>query len=128
MRFTVYNPTTGEILRTGQCPEGAADLQAGAGESVLYEASDPFSQYVSGGALTAKQNLSASWDKTQVTADGVDTATLSGLPDPITFHIDGDSYEVVGGTLSFKASTPGEYRIEAVHPEYLYAAWEIEGV
>lgn len=35
MRYAVYVPKTGEILRTGLCPAGSMDSQAQPGEAVL---------------------------------------------------------------------------------------------
>jgi len=37
VRFTVYDPTTGRILRAGACPERLAERQAGEGEALLID-------------------------------------------------------------------------------------------
>jgi hypothetical protein len=81
--------------------------------------------YVEDGVLVPRSTLNATWSKTTITANGVDTAVLSGLPDPCTVMIDGEAHEVTGGSLEFAASSPGVYRISIDEVQYLPETWEV---
>lgn len=59
---------------------------------------------------------SLAFDKTSIVADGEDTATLTGLPDPCTVIVDDEAYEVTGGTLEIASDMPAVYRIEIEDP------------
>lgn len=50
--FTVYDPRTGKILRSGDCQEHMIARQANTGESVLPVASNPETQWVDLETLT----------------------------------------------------------------------------
>lgn len=54
--FTVYNPTTGQILRTGYIPEGDISSQVGEGEAVLPLSSMPGQDWVVGGRVVPLPN------------------------------------------------------------------------
>ena len=43
--FTVYDAGTGEIKRTGYCPENSYQFQVGAGEAILPQAVDNASRF-----------------------------------------------------------------------------------
>jgi hypothetical protein len=67
-------------------------------------------KYVADGAVVDRPT--ASIDKINLVADGVDAATLSNLPEPCTVRINGHVYEVTGGELVITASTPADYHIQ----------------
>jgi hypothetical protein len=65
-QFTVYNPTTGQILRLGACPDVDVQSQAGTGEAVLPSLAKQ-NQYVVNGAfvdLPAKPGNNYDYDYT----------------------------------------------------------------
>lgn len=125
---TIYNSTTGRIkslvttttqinLTVWEIPTGFSLLQFKANNL----------QYIN---LTTKlpvdkQSLTVSWDKTSITADGLDIAILSGLPIPCTVFIDDIENEVSDGTLEFTADAVGEYQIRIDEVEYLPQEWTI---
>jgi hypothetical protein len=49
--FTIYNPNTGKILRTGICDENCVSAQVQPGEDVLKVAANLQTHYVANGAL-----------------------------------------------------------------------------
>jgi len=46
MNFIVYNPDTGQILRTGSCPEDHVKSQCLLGEAVVIGEANPMTQYI----------------------------------------------------------------------------------
>ena len=59
------------------------------------------------------------FDRTAIAADGVDTATLSGLPADAIVCVDGVAQAVAGGTLEIVAAWPGAYVVEVEAFPYL---------
>lgn len=53
----------------------------------------------------------ASISANRLTANGKDSAAITGIPEGATVSIDGEAYEVSGGSLEFTADDPGTYRI-----------------
>lgn len=86
VQYTVFDTSTGEILRTGECMTVAqAQLQGSTpGTSVLTVGSDPTSQVVQdpGGfpGIVNKPPSPMSADKTSIHADGVEQLTISSVP------------------------------------------------
>lgn len=114
--FVVYETATGRIVKYGVCAAADIELQAGPGEAVLAVAAGvrDSTHYVAAGEIAARPAIA--FDKMVIAADGIDTATLAGLPDPCTVVIDGDEQVVTGGTLEFSAAAPGAYRIQVLDP------------
>ena len=83
--WTVFNETTGEILRTGfSLTEAQAALQAFAGEKVTFVNSDPVTEVVQnpGSAeptIVTKPNNSIAANKTSFLANGVDYVSISPI-------------------------------------------------
>jgi hypothetical protein len=78
--------------------------------------------------MVARSALStvASWNKTSITANGTDSCTLSGLPNPTTVVIELPlstklaanttlSYTITDGSFTFKTNDPGTYTIRALN-------------
>lgn len=59
--FSVYDPATGQILRTGLCGVDDVIHQAGAGEAVIALATDPARHYVKSGARYSYPPRPGSW-------------------------------------------------------------------
>lgn len=57
----------------------------------------------------------ASFSKTTILTDGVDTARLALPGDPCVVTIDGEAHKVTGGVLELSAAYPGSY---TVHIDY----------
>lgn len=130
MKYIVYRDSDGAILRTGDCPDDVLSLQAQTGETAIEGEADDDTHYIVAAVVTERPTLTATWDKTTITADGVDQATLgSTLPNPtnlmVTVVPEGvqqpDPEEVTTGTFTFATPVAGEYTI-LVTPPFPYIA------
>jgi len=77
------------------------------------------------GKVIARSTLPAVWDKTEITADGIDAATLSGVPRGTEVECDGVIYVIEDGDFSLVTSTPGAFTITARHPRFIWQEWVI---
>lgn len=78
------------------------------------------------GQVEQRVSSVASWDKLAITADGIDEATLSGLPVPCTVFVDGAEILVEDGSFEFSADDQGEYKIWIDEVGYLRQEWMID--
>ncbi|WP_043062088.1 hypothetical protein [Brucella anthropi] len=67
------------------------------------------SYYIVDGSLSIRPIASIS--STEIKADGIDSATITGIPEGAHVRIDGYIYEISGGSLEFTTDHPGTYRI-----------------
>lgn len=104
MNFIVYD-SKGEIIRTGSCPSAMLALQTGVYEFVMEGQADDRTQWVDNHVVTQRPAMTPQ----------VNGSTISGLPQPCTATIDGQSQEVLDGEIEVVADLPGTYlvRIEA---------------
>ncbi len=125
-RYVLYSPQTGLIRQVMDIADDEADLYEQPDGAVMPVTASPELErdYVLDGVVIPRPTLSA-FDKTSIAADGIDTATLSGLPDPCTILINGQEHTVTGGTLDLDADRPGTYRVEIRHFPYRDFAQEI---
>jgi hypothetical protein len=124
MRTYVSYDESGRIIGISRLTDESFAIQT----KTLIVAPDGYREllhYVENGSLVPRATLNATWSKTTITANGTDTAVLSGLPDPCTVMIDGEAHEITGGSLEFAASSPGVYRISIDEVQYLPEQWEI---
>lgn len=138
MEYTVYNTTTGEIVRQVKCPSDSADLQAGDGEDLLDGGYNDLDYYID---LTQtspelKPSMPGAINTTTIAADGVDAATITGLPTQsmngnsiaVTAKVGRQRHNVTDGEVVFSTDTPGAYTIECSAPTYLPAVFSVEAV
>jgi hypothetical protein len=126
IRFARYDQD-GRILGIGVVPNEMFAIQQQPNIVAEWPATDS-THYVFDGELLDREPLGASWDKTEITANGIDEATLSGLPDPCTVRIDGEPHVIVGGQLELSATNPGSYLVQINEVAYLSEQWEITAV
>lgn len=122
-KFTIYNPATGEIIRSGSCTESDVELQPQEGEALVRGAANDLLHYVVDGVIVDRPTFSIS--KTEIVADDVDGAVIANLPDPVTVKVDGIAYEVTGGAVSISSPTPATYKVEIDHFPYQLFRTEI---
>lgn len=118
INFYVYDSDTGRVLGTGSYDErgdGAANraLKIGVINADL--------EYAPGGVKTPRPTfnpLTLLLDKTAILANGVDAATISGVPAGTTVKVfkDSDAFPrgvavVNDGTLVLRVDTAGVYRL-----------------
>lgn len=128
-----YDNVTGRILTTFTVPSVAYALaQAKTGRDVFAGAFDHDLDYidvsVNPDERALRTSMGATWDTQAIDADGIDAATLSGLPQGVTVFVDGVSVGAVGvdGLFVFTASTPGDYEIKIDEVQYLKEEWTID--
>ena len=71
--------------------------------------------YIDLGVATALLDMPGALDKTSITANGTDQATINNLPQPCTVTFKDQQYEVTDGSFGFTADIHGAYtaRVEA---------------
>jgi hypothetical protein len=126
---TIYNKFTGKIVQTGSfsCDADFVDINfavkvnyyGGSDHDFIDAPADDSIHYVITvdgiPAIVPRPILRVSPNKTQVVANGTDSITLRGLPDPCEVIQDSGEPEesrvtVEGGGFVFTAETPGIYR------------------
>lgn len=121
MNFTVYETSSGRILRTGYTVDPLAN-QVLSGESIVEESYDGETHYFSSGTLTARPANPTTIDKTSITADGVDAFTLSDYPTGAEIFIAGPvNYRGVlsAGFDDFTTTISGTYIVTVTAFPYL---------
>lgn len=79
--------------------------------------------YYVGGVATSRPDPGISIDKTQITADGVDVATISSIPMTAVAYLD-DEVVSHDGTLEVGSEAPAIMPIRIV-PEWPAREWEV---
>lgn len=133
MNFAIYN-AAGEIGRTikiNPTTNVDATIQAAnqtqAGESYLQvdDTVQDDTHYIDTSTTTAtpKTTHPATADKTTMSADGVDTVTISNIPDDTRVYLDGVDQGVIqasdNGTVEFQTDRVGKRRIVLRHVKHL---------
>lgn len=124
--FIVYDVATGVIKRIGVCQPGMELAQAGAGEAVILSAfpfdtpQETHKVDLASGELVPLEAMALTVDKTTIAADGIDTATISGVPAGALLWInDVLNGPIADGLVAFSAEDPGTYRLQLTMPGYL---------
>lgn len=125
--FASYDPATGKMYQYGTCSDGDLGIQPGTVIECGPEVRDS-THYVLSGVVTARGTLTATLDKATIVADGVDTATLSPLPNPCEVSVNGSPVTVTDGSLEVTAALVGTYRIVIDIPQYKTHVWLVEAV
>ncbi len=148
--FAVYQIADGRILFSGavSAPDGEAEALAQlqlsqfdppGGHDVIYEPGNPSADYIGYGengkrVVVSRPEPRVLLDKTSITADGVDIATFSLLPETGEILVDDNVVDtddpdpiVLSGqtTWTFAADTPGTYTVTVRSFPTLDAVFEI---
>lgn len=114
MNYLVYSISTGEILRSGNVPLEAVQLQAGAGEGVLADVTaSSLSYYVD----TVTQKLVRK-NPMVLSTDG---NRLDGIPIPAMLYVKNYGVTVESASVDIKALyklPPSTYIVKVVAPRY----------
>lgn len=118
MNVTLYSVSTGALGALYTVPNPGD--QCGPGQSWIEGWHDASLFYVSGHppAATPRPECPVLCDRIQIDADGLDTATLSGIPENTVVSVSGPveaELVVSDGVLEFTAAIPGDY-VLAVRP------------
>jgi len=71
--------------------------------------------------VVARNTLTVTFDKTDLKADGIEQATMTGLPDCyVTIHgpLSVESTNVSDGTVNFTTDVAGDYEVSIWNPSY----------
>ncbi len=121
-QYVIYT-ATGRILRTGHCGPRSLAVQAQAEEMLLEVASligiTPETHWVDAGELAAKgATQGVSVDTTEIAADGVDMATITGVAAGAMIYIDNVPQGTADGSaIEVTFDLAGAYQVRiAAHP------------
>jgi hypothetical protein len=125
--YTIYETATGKVrgfLQADVAPSADwFEPGVSAIESVGEFGDDGSAQYLPGGVLTARPATACTLDKSTIAANGLDTATLSGIPSgaavSVTDQNGTTTYTVNDGALEITADEPGTITI-TVTPAFPY--------
>jgi hypothetical protein len=121
-KYIVYSNASGKILRTGICPDEMVDIQKlGVLEEAIEGEAHDLTQYINTEDQTVvnKTENPATINKTDISANGVDSATISGLPTDSLVTANNMSYEVTDGIFEFTIDSIGIYVIRCDSFPYL---------
>lgn len=128
---TLYEVGTGRIIGHLSCPSylfevNQANIPSGVGclwEGEIIEGNIYY--YDLANSIILRPTNPATIDKTILTANGVDQATISNLPTPTVVKVNGDTYTVTDGTFEFTIDLPGTYPIIVDSFPYLTKEFEV---
>lgn len=121
-----YRVVSGEILGYYTVPADQFLQQAKGGEAMLEcPLVDPAEYYVDAGQLQLRELAAPALDRTIILADGVDQATLSGLPASCHLRVNGEVWGVNTGSFTISSVGPGVVTVELVG-RYRGGPWMIE--
>ena len=131
INYATYDATTGRINSIGQCELADIDLQKPWGSSFLAipvtSAATYNGHYIDVSAdphvCLARPTL-PDFDTTEITADGIDTATLD-VGEAFTVTIDDVDIVVTDGSLEITAASPASFAVRVVHWPYLTREWTV---
>ena len=129
-RWAVYNQQ-GHIDSIYSGPDFEAQLQAQGGLEVVPIADelDDVTAYIVDGVVQPKQQMPLVIDTSQIDADGIDEATITGIPSGVTVEWpDGQSDTVTDGEIRFSVDLPGTYTFRFTAVPYLNQEITIEAI
>jgi hypothetical protein len=128
----IYDPSSGRIVGSYHGPEEEADWQRQHWPGMEFlstdlSAVDPANQMVSeavgGAAMIRPRPTIPAFNKTEIAANGTDTARIKRLPFGITVLIDDQPYTLTDDVLEITATMPATYHVVIdVWPYRRYAA------
>lgn len=131
--YGVCERDTGRIIRAGQCPRSSFPAQETNANERVFRMTEDASLFRIDPATTSDEQVGfillpsfpGDFDKLSIVSDGVDTATLSGLPTPCTVLVDGVENVITDGSITFTTSEPGLYFVEVQELEYKDKEWRL---
>ena len=117
--YTKYN-STGKILQTVSCPAFLRDAQAQTGEFIVDGDCDTRNDYIKDGKITKRLVMPVIVDKTTITADTSDKATITKVPKGTKVIVAGvDQGTCDDGIVEINADFKGFYKVKLVCWPYL---------
>jgi len=108
MNYTLYDPTTGEILKNVACPDYLIDAQLAAGQSYVSGCYLYQDYYLESDVPIVRPTMQVSATKTEIAADNSDTAQISGVPEGASIYRNGEyiGAAAADGLVNVKSDTP----------------------
>jgi|GEM_PF-1510007 len=123
MSEAIIYSATGEILRLVSAPIEMLVMQKQVGEFILFGTANGLTDYIDQGAITPRSTQPTTIDKLTLTADGIDTVTLSNAPSGTFTATNTTTRETVSGAIngtdSFLTTIQGTYKIKIESWPYL---------
>ena len=121
MIITVFRKTDGMILRTVDSNDHMTDTQCSSEEDYLEVGPYGGDTYYVDGVVLSRSAMSISLDKTGITANGTDKATISNCPEDAEVFSNGDSIGIVGadGLVEITSTVPKTINLEIILFPYL---------
>ena len=129
-RWAIYD-ANGRIDRVFSGPDSVAPTQAQGDEQAISidDSQTDENAYVANGVIVDKAAFSLTINKTEITADGIDEAIISGIPAGTTVTWpDSQSDEVTDGVVEFAVDLPGNYTLTFTAIPYLDQEVTIEAL
>ena len=129
-RWAIYD-ANGRIDRVFSGPDSVAPTQAQGDEQAISidDSQTDENAYVANGVIVDKAAFSLTINKTEITADGIDEAIISGIPAGTTVTWpDSQSDEVTDGVVEFAVDLPGNYTLTFTAIPYLDQEVVIEAI
>ena len=113
--FYLTSGDVGRIYKQVFCLPDEIGFYEEAGMDYAEEWVDPETEYIKpsdyGYSIFARPEMPAAIDKTEILANGIDVATITGIPVGSSVAIDSEAWAVDDGVFELTVDTPGEYRI-----------------
>lgn len=117
--FTKYNILTEEITEIGGCSYDMLNEQCKENEAILEGVFSPDMYYISFGIPYIKQPFDLSITTLSIRADGIDSSTISNIPNNTTVNISGTSYLITTGSIVLTSTEIGDIVLEFTNKIYL---------
>ena len=129
-RWAIYD-ANGRIDRVFSGPDSVAPTQAQGDEQAISidDSQTDENAYVANGVIVDKAAFSLTINKTEITADGIDEAIISGIPEGVQVEWpDGQTDIVTGGEIRFSVDLAGTYTFRFTAVPYLDQEIAIEAI
>ena len=129
-RWAIYD-ANGRIDRVFSGPDSVAPTQAQGDEQAISidDSQTDENAYVANGVIVDKAAFSLTINKTEITADGIDEAIISGIPEGVQVEWpDGQTDIVTGGEIRFSVDLAGTYTFRFTAVPYLDQEITIEAI
>lgn len=129
--FTIYN-SDGNIKRSGWCSEDDYAFQPQVGEFILEGNFSPLDYYILNDLPELRPAQPTTLNKLTLTADGIDTITISNAPNGIFTATNTTTHETVSGAINgtdtFSTTIQGTYKIKIESWPFLGFEATINGI
>ena len=129
MMICAYNTLSGRITTVNYGTKGRIAFDDQSESTFVDDNIDPVAHFVSGNSLSDKATPSFAFDVVTIDADGIDTATISGIPAyTLVTWPDGETAEISDGVLEFAVDLAGTYTFTIDSVQHLKQEVTIEAL